>query len=64
MNKNSWNGRNVVHRKGIFGQEVTVYNANTPEGRLAYDKAEDAWSAKFVIVSVLATIVGISWFAI
>ena len=25
MNKNnSWNGRNVAHRKGMFGKEITV----------------------------------------
>ena len=58
MNKNnSWNGRNIVHRKGLIG-EVAVYNANTPEGNSLYNKATDAWIINVGVTLASLVIVG------
>ena len=61
-NNNEWNGRNLVHRKGTFGQEIEVYNANTSEGNAGYNKATGKWIANMFLVGVFTVAAGVGLF--
>ena len=63
-NNNGWEGRNLVHRKGIFGQEIEVYNANTPEGNSAYNNATNKWLGKVTLTVVGILMSGIAFIVI
>lgn len=63
-NNNDWNGRNLVHRKGMFGQEIEVYNANSVEGREMYNKANSKWMGRVTLTVLGVLISGIAFIVI
>ena len=62
MNKNNWKGRTMAHRKGIFGQEIKVYNASSDEGNRLYDKATGKWIANVFLVGMFTLLAGLGLF--